>query len=151
MINVRMETVVDAPVSEVFRWCTSVDGFVQQFPFAVRWNEGPDAWQRGDRIDFSYRVAGKWLRHEATIVDLREGEMFVDEMTDGLYGSFRHTHRFEPVDGGARTRVVDDVELTLGRGGLVDRAIGAPSLRRTFRKRHAALQQHFAGGIGHGR
>jgi ligand-binding SRPBCC domain-containing protein len=151
VIRVRSETEVDAPVEEVFQWCTSMAGFTDQFPFAVRWHDGPEQWKAGDTLDFSYRVAGKWLRHAARVIDLRTNELFIDEMTDGLYGSFRHTHRFEPIDGGRKTRVIDDVELTLGKGALIDRTIGAKSLQRTFTKRHRALRRHFEEGLAHGR
>lgn len=136
------EVWLPAAPEEVFAYSTSLRGFCSQFPFKVKWHAGPDCWACDDVLDFSYRVAGVWMRHRAQVIEFRHGERFVDEMTQGLYKHFRHTHRFDPERQG--TRVRDEVEFSLGYGRLVDRLIGLPTLDSTFRKRHAALRAHFA-------
>lgn len=142
----QFETQVRVPAApdEVFDYCATVEGFRTQFPFPVRWLEGPASWQGGDVLDFRYRVGGIWMRHRARIVEFERGRCFVDEMTDGLYRSFRHTHRF--IADGDRTCVRDQIEFSMGYGNLVDRLIGLPTLGSTFRKRHAALLAHFSRG-----
>ena len=137
---------VPAPPDEVFDYCVTAEGFRTQFPFAVRWLEGPQTWRGGDVIDFRYRVAGLWMRHRASIVTYERGRCFVDEMTQGIYRSFRHAHHFTACDGG--TCVRDQIDFTLGFGRLADRLIGLPTLARTFGKRHAALLAHFSRGSG---
>lgn len=133
---------VAAPVDEVFGHSTSVAGFRRQFPFPVRWRAGPAAaWSQGSEIDFDYRVCGRWLRHRARVVKLEANRGFVDELEEGVYAFFRHTHCFEATARG--TRVTDHVEFTLGRGAWCDWGLGLPTLAYTFGRRHRALQEHF--------
>jgi ligand-binding SRPBCC domain-containing protein len=141
MSYLKTEVVIPAPVDEVFDYCTSTAGFVEQFPYRVRWDGGPERWSDGDTLSFRYRVGGVWLRHDAKIVELTAGKGFTDRMTHGFYRSFVHVHRFEPVEHG--TRVIDEVHA-VAPGGRLAEAFGAQRmLRRTFAKRHAALRAAF--------
>lgn len=79
------------------------------------------------------------LRHHAEVEEHEWGALFTDTMRKGPYRTFRHTHRFEPSAGG--TRMTDTIEFTTGLGALIDRLIGVPILKYTFRKRHEALSQ----------
>ena len=79
------------------------------------------------------------LRHRAEVEEHERGALFTDTMRKGPYRTFRHTHRFEPSAGG--TRMTDTIEFTTGLGTLIDRLIGVPILKYTFRKRHEALSQ----------
>ena len=60
-------------------------------------------------------------------------------MLEGMYGFFKHTHEFEPVEEGVRVR--DTVEVSLGVGDLIDRTIGMITLDRAFNLRHQALKR----------
>jgi ligand-binding SRPBCC domain-containing protein len=133
---------VPAPLEEVFSYCTSVEGFRQQFPFAVKWLAGPHSWKCNDILDFRYRLAGLWVVHRAEIIEFKRNEYFTDRMTHGLYRQFRHTHRFTPAPGG--TMMHDEIEFTFGLGALIDRCVGTPTLDNTFKKRHQALVAHFS-------
>ncbi|WP_234405095.1 hypothetical protein ACM720_01105 [Neisseria sp. LNP16475] len=42
---------------------------------------------------------------------------------------------------GGRTCVTDTVEFTFELGKMIDRLIGLPALRRTFKKRHRLLKE----------
>ena len=79
------------------------------------------------------------LRHRAEVEEHERGALFTDTMCKGPYRTFRHTHRFEPSAGG--TCMTDTIEFTTGLGALIDRLIGVPILKYTFRKRHEALSQ----------
>ncbi|WP_018636635.1 SRPBCC family protein [Parafrankia elaeagni] len=139
-----------APVPEVFRHCTSSIGFEQLFPYRVRWRSSLDRWCKGDLLHFRYRLApGLWLTHRAEIVEYQENVRFVDEMAGGPYRLFRHVHLFEPRPGGG-TRVIDHLQVTTRFGPLVDSLLCRVLLASTFRRRHAALEAHFAptDGVG---
>lgn len=144
MIKYIREVWLPVPPQEVFNYSTTIEGFRKQFPFKVKWHDGPERWHANDVLDFSYRVAGVWMRHRAHVVEWRPGQCFVDEMTHGLYKYFRHTHEFIPDRHG--TRVRDQVEFSLGFGKFIDKLIGLPTLANTFKKRHAALAAHFGAG-----
>ena len=78
----------------------------------------------------------------AKIVVWEQDRRFVDVMLKGTFKHFRHTHLFQPSEGG--TLVTDLVDFTLGYGAAVDRYVGMPLLDYSFRKRHAALREFFA-------
>ena len=130
---------LEAPLEPIFRYCTSRHGFARQFPFHVQWLSEKEYWERGDILDFKYRVCGIWLRHRAEIISLEPNQSFTDLMLKGIYRAFRHTHEFK--SSGGRTCVTDTVEFTFGLGKTVDRLIGLPTLRRTFEKRHRLLKE----------
>lgn len=142
-------TFVPAPIGEVFDRCASLAGFLQQFPFKVKWRGGPERWGRGDKLDFQYRLLGLWIPHCAEVVEFRPNDCFVDEMTRGLYKYCRHTHKFTKENNG--TWVQDEVEFSLGFGFIVDKFIGMPTLESTFKKRHNALLKYFQTEDMHGR
>ena len=133
------ESVVRATPEQVFRYSASRVGFCEQFPYQVKWLDGPEYWDKGDILDFSYRVCGVWLRHRAEVIHYQKDRLFVDRMLEGMYGFFKHTHEFEPVEEGVRVR--DTVEFSLGVGDLIDRTIGMITLDRAFNLRHQALKR----------
>ena len=139
MLTYTRSVRLDAPLEPIFRYCTSRHGFACQFPFDVQWLSEKEYWARGDILDFRYRVCGIWLRHRAEIISLEPNQSFTDLMLKGIYRSFRHTHEFR--FSGGRTCVTDTVEFTFGLGKTVDRLIGLPTLRRTFKERHRLLKE----------
>jgi putative cell division inhibitor SULA len=139
MLTYTRSVWLDAPLEAIFRYCTSRHGFTRQFPFDVQWLSEKEYWERGDILDFKYRVCGIWLRHRAEIISLEPNQSFTDLMLQGIYRSFRHTHEFK--SSGGRTCVTDTVKFTIGLGKMIDRLIGLPTLRRTFEKRHRLLKE----------
>ena len=77
----------------------------------------------------------------AKIVAWEQDRCFVDVMLKGTFKDFRHTHLFQPLEGG--TLVVDLVDFTLGYTAAVDQCVAMPLLDYSFRKRHAALREFF--------
>jgi uncharacterized protein (TIGR01777 family) len=70
------------------------------------------------------------------------GKLFQDEQMSGPFSVWRHSHRFEPEDGG--TRYVDEVEWELPAGPIL-RLVGGEiaarrELGRMFRFRHERLR-----------
>jgi len=126
-------TVVDAALEDVWDFHSTVDGLLALTPGwmrmrveAIRGPDGdpdPEVLERGSEIDMSVRPLGVGPRQFWTsrIVD-REREngsaFFRDEMRDGPFRRWSHTHRFEAVGGGSR--IIDHVEYELGRplGGV---------------------------------
>ena len=137
-VEFARSVVVKAPVQRVFEFTNSASGFQQHFPHPVVWEEGPPAWRLGDEISFRYRFCGVWIPYRAEIVEWRQNRSFVDEMRNGPFRFFRHTHRFESIDGG--TRYTDQVQFNLGYGGWIDRTLGACLMNSLFRKRQARMK-----------
>lgn len=138
-----MSSSIYASVEEVFAFCTSRDGFEQQFPYAVCWLNSDRSWIQGTVVTFKFQFFKLgpfrlWLNYQAEIVELEHNVFFVDVMRAGPYQYFQHRHDFVEVEN--TTQYTDTIEFSLGYGALIDRYIGLPILRNTFEKRHRNLR-----------
>jgi DNA-binding transcriptional MerR regulator len=129
--NYRVYEHAHAERLALIRHCRGLDMTLEEVRTLLRLRERPAA----DCAEVN-ALLDAHLRHEP-------GRCFVDEMTRGIYRTFRHTHCFEPSEGG--TRLTDTVEFSLGLGRWVDNSIGRMTLERTFRRRHRALVARFGG------
>jgi ligand-binding SRPBCC domain-containing protein len=98
----------------------------------------------GTRIDYSLRLFGVPLKWRTKITDWQPGVSFVDEQETGPYALWRHTHRFETVDG--QTRIHDLVEYAepfgpLGR--IANTLVVKRTLDRIFDYRREATARIF--------
>jgi ligand-binding SRPBCC domain-containing protein len=152
------ETRVAAPLEEVWAFHSRVDGLEALTPdwmhLRVESIEGPDGepapevLETGSRISMSVRPFGVGPRQPWTSVILERREqdgaaLFRDEMVEGPFPEWVHTHAFY-ADGGF-TRVRDRVEYRLPGGPLGDLAapfsrIGfEPMFRYRHRRTHELL------------
>lgn len=151
---------VNAPFEDVWDFHSSIDGLDALTPGwvnlraeSVRGPDGeedPDVMVADTTATVSLRPFGVGPRQESTtrIVerertddDGRETGYFVDEMSGGPFAHWRHTHRFEAVEGG--TRVTDHVEYQLA-GGSVGRfasPFAVVGFAPMFRYRHRQTKQ----------
>jgi len=79
--------------------------------------------ERGDWVTWEASHFGVRQCLTAVITELHRPYYFVDEMTQGIFARFRHTHRFEALPEG--TRMVDHFDYTspLGLLGVVADAL----------------------------
>lgn len=120
----RIETTFDAPIEDIWKLHTTGSGLEQLTPEAfdlrietVRGGTPTDSLPEGAEIDVSADFPGLGSRDrwtgvvtESTLDDDRG--TFRDEMRDGTFPTWEHTHRFEALpDGG--TRMVDSIEYRL--------------------------------------
>lgn len=158
------ETRVDAPLDEVWAFHSRVSGLEALTPDwmhlrvdSVTGPDGepdPDLLTEGSRVAVSVRPFGVGPRQSWTsaIVEREEGEgtaMFRDEMVEGPFARWVHTHRFF-ADGDA-TLVHDRVEYRLA-GGLVGDVAGPPArlgLEPMFRFRHRKTRELLEGDDRH--
>lgn len=145
MPTFRHSTELDHPVGEVFAWHERPGAFERLTPpwEDVRVREREGGIQPGGRVVLEVRkrpVTFTWeLQHTA----LEENRLFVDEQVSGPFASWRHEHRFEPIDEG-RCRVEDVVDWEPPLGSL-GRAFGTgiveSNLLRLFRFRARRLKE----------
>ena len=142
----RMERSVDLdwPVTELFAFCSSMEGFLAQFPHKITKHEAPQRkWRKGDVVSFNWRQFVGTTIWTAQIFEYEENVMFADAMvaSNASYMKvFEHTHRFEPL-GANRTRYTDIIELSTKLGGFVDRVVALPIVSSLFAKRQALLKK----------
>ena len=148
-------SLVRAPFDEVWAFHSTVRGLEAVTPgwfdLAVERVVGPDGEPdpaelvEGSEVSLSMRPMGIGPRQSWTsrITGRERGEghgEFTDEMADGPFRRWRHTHRFAAVDGG--TRLTDRVEYQLPLGPAAGLSWAAwPGFAAMFAARHRATRR----------
>lgn len=151
MATFEHESYVDAPLSDVWEFHSNIAGLQALTPDwmdlrveAARGPDGepdPEVLDEGTIVELSMCPFGigprqRWTSH---IVERREGEgvaSFRDEMVDGPFARWIHSHYFYADDGG--TRVRDRVEYALpgGEFGRLAGPFAVVGFDPMFRYRH---------------
>lgn len=142
MPTYHRETWIDAPLQDVWAFHSRIEGLTSVTPAFLDLRvdrvvgpdgtEDPEVLEEGTRIDLSARPFDVGPRQSWTsIVTEREhgdGEAhFRDEMEDGPFPHWEHTHRFYAGDSG-ETLLSDRVEFRLPFGGLGEAVAGVADL-----------------------
>ncbi len=108
-------------------------------------NDKPAKLAAGVTYDYRFTLHGLPMRWRTRITDCDAPHAFVDEQARGPYASFRHEHRFVPLDGGT---VVHDTIRYRPPGGplapLINSAWVRRDLRNLFTVRHRRLIDLYA-------
>lgn len=156
------ETRVAAPLSAVWAFHSRVEGLEALTPGWLHMrvervvgpdgDRDPDVLEEGSRVTLSVRPFGAGPRQSWTSVirDRVEEEgsaLFRDEMVDGPFREWVHTHAF--YEDGSRTRVRDRVEYALP-GGSVGRTVSPLArigMEPMFRHRHRRTRELLEGDV----
>lgn len=145
------ESRVDAPLDDVWEFHSRIKGLTELTPGWMRLSVDattgphgemdPEILEEGSSVDVSLKPLGVFPRVSwRSVITEREREgdeaYFVDEMSDGPFKKWRHTHKFKARDEGTLMR--DSVEFTLplwmlGRAGSPFFRVNAYMM---FRHRH---------------
>lgn len=154
MPSFRRETLVDAPLEEVWAFHSTIDGLRALTPgwmgLRIASLEYPEQGVRdagvllaGTRIHAS--VSPLWLTPRQSWVSVIESRTvhddtctFVDSMQDGPFRSWKHTHRFVAV--GEQTRVIDHVDYRVP-GGPLGEFLASGGLSVFFAYRHRRTRE----------
>ena len=96
----------------------------------------------GQTVTFEGRHFGMRQRLTVKVVEFERPRLFVDEMTEGNFRSFKHVHEFRDADGG--TLMLDTIIWTSPMGILgraVDYFLLEDHLRRLVSGRNARLKE----------
>ncbi len=143
--SARFTLTVGVEPAEAFAIFSDIGRLNQLTPswFRLDPEKGPPAQlELGSRIAYRFRWRLLRLRWQSRITDWQPPHDFAYEQERGPFCFFRHEHTFEPVPGG--TRVVDVVTFATAAGGMVDRWLVEPDLRRVFEFRRALSERLFA-------
>lgn len=158
MPTYHRQTRVRAPFEEVWDFHSRVEGLVTLTPpfmnlridatLGPDGDRDPEVLEAGSKVYASVRPFGlgprqRWL---STIVEREEWDgaaYFADEMEEGPFPYWRHTHSFE--EDGDGTIVGDHVEyqLPLGPVGSVAGVFGDVGFEPMFRYRHRKTRERF--------
>lgn len=142
---------IDAPLADVWAFHSRVGGLEALTPGfmnleieAVRGPDGspdPELLMQGSEIDMSMRPFGIGPRQHwvSVITEREEGNgvaWFRDEMEDGPFPTWAHTHRFRADGDGTILEDVLEYQLPLGALGRAFGPLGAIGFGPLFRDRH---------------
>ena len=100
--------------------------------------------KEGEQITWSARHFGVRFRMTSVVFDVDHPRRFRDRQVRGPFGSFLHTHEFEPVDGGTLMRDTIRFRSPFGPlGRLVDAVVMRRHLIRVITERNDAISAHF--------
>jgi ligand-binding SRPBCC domain-containing protein len=137
--------VVERPLDEVFAFFADAANLEEITPAFLRFSIRtplPIAMEEGARIEYALHLFGVPLRWRTRISVWDSGRCFVDEQESGPYARWRHTHTFEPVDGGTLVRDVVDYAMPLSALGRVAHVLFVGrTLDRIFSYRQRAIER----------
>jgi ligand-binding SRPBCC domain-containing protein len=145
MTSISLQTLINAPAEICFDLMRDVRLHVET---TVQTNEKAVAGVTSDKIGLGQTVTfegihfGMRQRLTVKVVEFDRPNLFVDEMIEGRFRSFRHVHEFAETELG--TLMTDTIEWTspLGPiGRIVDRLFIAPHLRKLVTGRNARLKE----------
>jgi ligand-binding SRPBCC domain-containing protein len=143
MVRFDAETLMPVGVEAAFDLSLSIDAHVGSFEGSgERVVAGVTAGRigLGEFVTWRARHFGITWTMTSTVTEWERPHRFVDEQRSGPFKSFRHEHRFEPVERG--TRLIDDVEFAAPFGVLgrvVERLVLARYLRHLIDVRNTFL------------
>ncbi|MCB0865224.1 MAG: SRPBCC family protein [Solirubrobacterales bacterium] len=148
----RREQVLDVPVEEAFAFFSRAENLEAITPPLLRFRivtPEPVEMGTGTLIRYRLRLHGLPVSWLTRIEEWDPPHAFVDRQLRGPYALWHHTHSFEPLDGGARTRMTDLVRYAhrLGPlGTIVERLVVRRDLDRIFDFRRDSIPGLLARG-----
>jgi len=144
--ELRLTTIVDAPIEETFAFFSRAENLGVITPAAMRFSlvGGAPSIGSGTRIDYRIRVGPATLRWRSRITAWEPGRRFADVQEIGPYRAWWHEHAFRA--DGARTVMEDRVLYAppLGPiGRIANRLFVAPALTKIFRHRGDVIRLRF--------
>lgn len=103
----------------------------------------PIRMEEGARIDYRLRYRRVPVKWRTVIESWEPPGRFVDRQERGPFRLWLHEHRFEAVNGGRGTRMIDTVDYAAPGGRLVERAVVDRDVRRIFAFRREVLASRF--------
>jgi ligand-binding SRPBCC domain-containing protein len=147
--RLEAEQVLDRPVEEVFPFFADAHNLESITPAMLGFKvltPQPIEMRSGLILEYRLRVRSVPIRWRTEIPECDPPRMFVDNQIRGPYALWHHTHTFEPIDGGTRTRCTDVVRYR-PRGwvlaSLVNRVLVQRDVEKIFRYRFEKLAELF--------
>ena len=141
---IRLETFIRAPAGRCFDLARSMDlHAVAPGPLTHRAVGGVTSGLigPGESVTWEASLFGVRLRMTSKIVAYDRPREFTDEMQRGPFARWRHTHRFEPAEGGTLMRDAADFASPLGPLGRVADALALERfMRRLLVAQHGFIR-----------
>lgn len=141
--TLQCDMIVQAPIEETFKVFEDPYNLARITPPWLHFTIATKnlVMKKGAVIEYRFRWLGIPQYWRTLITEYEPPHSFVDEAQAGPYAQWRHTHRFEAVEGG--TRVSDTVvyAMPLGvLGRIAHRLVVRSQLERIFKHRQEVLR-----------
>ena len=134
--TLQRELTVPRPLPEVFEFFSRAENLETLTPPWLRFRiltPKPIEMRQGTTIAYQLRVRGIPIRWQSKIEVWHPPSEFVDAQVKGPYKQWRHTHRFQEIEGGVRIVDIVNYSLPFGPvGRLVHRLQVAADLAKIF-------------------
>lgn len=148
MPSFTLERVIPAPPEDVFDVSLDVGlHLASQRSHGERVASGRTSGrlEESEQITWSARHFGLRFRMTSLVFDVERPRRFRDRQVRGPFGSFLHTHEFEPLDGGTLMRDTIDFRSPFGPiGRMVDVSVMRRHLIGVITERNDAISEHFS-------
>ena len=148
MPSFTLERVIPAPPGDVFDVSLDVGlHLMSQRSHGERVASGRTSgrFAEGEQVTWSARHFGLRFRMTSLVFDVERPRRFRDRQVRGPFGSFLHTHEFEPLDGGTLMRDTIDFRSPFGPiGRMVDVSVMRRHLIGVITERNDAISEHFS-------
>jgi ligand-binding SRPBCC domain-containing protein len=151
MPEITLQTFIAAPAQVCFDISLSID--LHKISTAHTNEEAIDGTttgliKLGEFVTWRARHFGIWFTMTSKITSLIANESFTDEMVKGPFKSIKHTHNFEPQNGGTLMTDVFQFQSPFGVLGIIaDKLILTAYLRKLLIDRNAVIKKYAEEGL----
>ncbi|MDX2001732.1 MAG: SRPBCC family protein [Chitinophagales bacterium] len=131
MPTIKLQTIINAPVQQVFDLSRSVDMHLQSTKHTgerVVAGKKEGLFELGDEVTWRARHFGVWQNLTVRITEMQPYSFFADEMVKGAFHSFHHEHRFTVMD--SNSTLMEDVFVFRAPFGLLGKLVDKLILHR---------------------
>lgn len=145
MTTIHLSTEINAPINLVFDLARSIDIHKQSTASSNETAiDGVTSGliNKGETVTWRGKHFGIYLTHTSIIPEMNSPNFFIDEMTEGRFKSFKHTHTFYSQDG--KTIMDDKIEYETPFGifgKLFDKVVLKNHLTTFIRKRNDFIKR----------
>lgn len=145
MTTIKLTTTIKAPINKVFDLARNID--IHKLSTSKSKETAIDGVvsgliNKGETVTWRGKHFGIYLTHKSIIPEMQIPTYFVDEMLEGRFKKFKHTHTFQEINGGTIMTDKIEYETPFGLvGKLFDTTILKKHLTHFIKERNDFMKQ----------
>ncbi len=145
MTTIKLSTTIKAPINKVFDLARNID--IHKLSTSKSKETAIDGVvsgliNKGETVTWRGKHFGIYLKHRSIIPEMEIPTYFVDEMLEGRFKKFKHTHTFQEINGGPIMTDKIEYETPFGLvGKLFDTTILKKHLTHFIKERNDFMKQ----------
>lgn len=145
MTTIKLTTTIKAPINKVFDLARNID--IHKLSTSKSKETAIDGVvsgliNKGETVTWRGKHFGIYLTHKSIIPEMQIPTYFVDEMLEGRFKKFKHTHTFQEKNGGTIMTDKIEYETPFGIAGkLFDTTVLKKHLTHFIKERNVFIKQ----------